>query len=48
MKLEVLKIRSCIILKDAITKNFVANEHHSFKFVSTFSIVVVDLPTDCI
>ena len=29
-------------------KNFVANEHHSFTFVFTFSVVVVDLPTDCI
>ena len=48
MKLDVLKTRSCIVLKEAIMKNFVANENHSFKFVSTFSIVVVDLPTDCI
>ena len=30
------------------TKNFVANEHHSFTSVFTFSVVVVDLPTDCI
>ena len=37
------KIRSCIVLKDAI-----ANVHHSFTFVFTFSFVVVDLPTDCI
>ena len=29
-------------------KNFVANEHHSFTFVFTFSVVVVDLPIDCI
>ena len=29
-------------------KNFVANEHHSFTFVFTFSVVVVDLPTDYI
>ena len=42
------QIRSCIVLKDAIAKNFVANEHHSFTFVFTFSVVVVDLPTDCI
>ena len=35
-------------MKDAIAKNFVANEHHSFTFVFTFSVVVVDLPTDCI
>ena len=50
MKLDVWlkKIRSCIVLKDAIAKNFVANEHHSFTFVFTFSVVVVDLPTDCI
>ena len=50
MKLDVRlkKIRSCIVLKDAIAKNFVANEHHSFTFVFTFSVVVVDLPTDCI
>ena len=42
MKLDVRlkKKRSCI--------NFVANEHHSFTFVFTFSVVVVDLPTDCI
>ena len=46
---RVEKIRSCIILKDAIAINFVANEHHSFiTFVLTFSVVVVDLPTDCI
>ena len=50
MTLEVRleKIRSCIVLKDAIAKNFVANEHHSFTFVFTFSVVIVDLPTDCI
>ena len=41
-------MRSCIVLKDAIAKNFVATEHHSFTFVFTFSIVVIDLPTDCI
>jgi len=47
MKLDVRleQIRSCIVLKDVIAKNFVANEHHSFTSVSTFS--VVDLPTDC-
>ena len=39
---------SCIVLKDAIAKNFVANEHHRFTFVFTFGVVVVDLPTDCI
>ena len=39
------KIRSCIVLKDAIAKTFVANEHHSFTFVFTSSVVVVDLPT---
>ena len=33
-------------MKDAIAENFVANEHHSFTFVSAFSVVVVDLPTD--
>ena len=27
---------------------FVATEHHSFTFVFTFSVVVVDLPIDCI
>ena len=50
MKLDVRleQIRSCIVLKDAIAKNFVANEHHSFTSVFTFSVVVVDLPTDCI
>ena len=26
-------IRSCIVLKDGIAKNFVATEHHSFTFV---------------
>ena len=48
MKLDVRleQIRSCIVLKDAIAKNFVANEHHSFTFVFSFSVVVVDLPTD--
>ena len=25
-----------------------ANEHHSFTFVFTISVVVADLPTDCI
>ena len=44
----VLKIRSCIFSNDAIPKTFVANEHHSFTFVFTFSVVVVELPTDCI
>ena len=29
------------MLKDAIAKNFVANEHHSFTFVFTFNVVVV-------
>ena len=50
MKLDVRlkKIRSCIVLKGAITKNFVANEHDSLTFVFTFSVVVVDLPTHCI
>ena len=42
------KIRSCIVLKYTIAKNFVANEHHSFTFVFTVNVVVVDLPTDCI
>ena len=42
-------MRFCIVLKDAIAKNFVANEHHSFTFMFAFSVVVVDdLPTDCI
>ena len=36
-------------MKDTIAKNFFANEHHSFTFVFTFSVVVVvDLPTNCI
>ena len=55
MKLDVRleQIRSCIVLKDAIAKNFVANEHHSFTSLFTFSVVVVvvvvvDLPIDCI
>ena len=45
------KIRSCIVLKDAFAKNFVANEHHSCTTSTclfTFSVVVVDVPTDCI
>ena len=44
MKLDVQleQIQSCIVLKDAIVKNFVANEHHSFTPVFTFSAVVVD------
>ena len=48
MKLDVRleQIRSCVVLKDAIAKNFVANEHHSFTSVFTFSVVVVDLLTD--
>ena len=48
MKLDVRleQIRSCVVLKDAIAKNFVANEQHSFTSVFTFSVVVVDLPTD--
>ena len=33
-------------MKDAIAKNFVANEHHSFTSVFTFGVVVGDLPTD--
>ena len=36
------KIRFCIVLKDANGKTFVANEHHTFTFVFTFSVVVVD------
>ena len=50
MKLDVRleQIRSCIVLKDAIAKNFVAKEHQSFTFVFTFTVVVVDLSTDCI
>ena len=45
-------MRSCIALKDANAEKFVANGHYSFtfvlSFVFTFSVVVVDLPTDCI
>ena len=45
-------MRSCIVLKDANAEKFVANGHYSFtfvlSFVFTFSVVVVDLPTDCI
>ena len=29
-------------------ENFVANEHRSFTFLFSLSVVVVDLPTDCI
>ena len=43
-----LKIRSRIRLKDAIAKNFAANELHRFTFVFTFSVVIVNLPTDCV
>ena len=49
MKLDVrLKIRSCFVLKDADAEKFVANGYYSFTFVFTFSVIVVDLPTDCI
>ena len=50
MKLDVRleQIRSCIVLKDAIAENFVANEHRSFRSVFTFNVVVVDQPNDCI
>ena len=41
-------MRSCIVLKDANAEKFVANGHYSFTFVFTFSVVVVDQPTDCI
>ena len=51
MKLDVRleQIRSCIVLKYAIAKNFVANEHHiTVLHLFTFSVFVVNLPTDCI
>ena len=50
MKLDVWlkKIRSCVVLKDANAETFVANGPYSFTFVFTFTVVVVDLPTDCI
>ena len=49
MKLDGLKNKILHCLKDAIAKNFVATEHHSFTFVFTsFSVVVDDLLTDCI
>ena len=50
MKLDVRleQIRSCIVLKDAIAENFVANEHRSFRSVFIFNVVVVDQPNDCI
>ena len=51
MKLDVWlkKIRSCIVLKDAIKKNFVANEHHSFTFtLHSVSSSSTYRPTDCI
>ena len=35
-------------VKDAIAKNFVASEHHSFTFVLPLSVVVTDLPADYI
>ena len=41
-------MRSRIVLKDANAEKFVANGHYSFAFVFTFSVVVVDQPTDCI
>ena len=46
LDLRLEQIRSCVVLKDAIAENFAANEHHSFTSVFTFSVVVVDLPTD--
>ena len=50
MKLDVRlkKTKSCVVLKDAIVENFVANGLYSFTFVFTFSVVVVNLTTDCI
>ena len=33
---KVYKIRACIVVKDAVAKNFVSNEHHSFTFVFAF------------
>ena len=41
-------MRSCIVLKDANAEKFVGNGHYSFTFVFTFSVLVVDQPTDCI
>ena len=48
MKLDVrLKnIRSCIVLKDGIAKNFVATEHHSFTFVFIYIQCRRRRPTD--
>ena len=50
MKLDVRLKKNKILhyFKRRHCENFVANEHHSYTFVFTFSVVVVDLPTDCI
>ena len=37
-----------MVLKNTIAKNFVANKHHSFTLMLTFSVVNVDLPIHCI
>ena len=47
LDLRLKTIRSCIALKDAIEKNFIANEQFYIKLRFTFNIFV-DLPTDCI
>ena len=48
MKLDVRLKKNKILhyFKRRHCENFVANEHHSYTFVFTFSVVVVDLPTD--
>ena len=49
MKLNVrLKNKILYCFKRRHCENFVANEHHIFTFVFTFSVVVVDLRTVCI
>ena len=50
MKLDVRLKKNKILhyFKRRHCENFVASEHHSYTFVFTFSVAVVDLPTDCI
>ena len=50
MKVDVLayKIRSCIVLKDALAKKLCYERTSQSTCLFTFSVVVVDLPVDCI
>ena len=42
------KIRSCIVLKDAFAKKLCCERTSQSTCLFTFSVVVVDLPVDCI